>query len=80
MYNYSLKFKRNGYENQGYIKSETQYTGDEFKSFVKEAINNFSEEECKDLKLYDVFNKIIELHNDFNILDCCGFYELEMEI
>lgn len=79
MYNYSLKLKRKNHEYIDYLQSENKYTSEEFNYFIKEAIQELNISEVKELMLHDIFNEIIENHNDFKMIECETFRQIEIE-
>jgi len=84
MYNYSLDFRITGQEarkdiQRDGLKSEKEYSFDEWKAIVKEAIESIEENEMQYITTNVILRKVIELHNDFKPIDWNASIFIEME-
>jgi hypothetical protein len=84
MYNYSLDFRITGQEarkdiQRDGLQSEKEYSFDEWKTIVKEAIESIEENEIQYITTNVILRKIVELHNDFKPIDWKGSVFIEME-
>jgi len=84
MYNYSLDFRITGQEarkdiQRDGLKSEKEYSFDEWKAIVKEAIESIEENEMQYITTNVILRKVKELHNDFKPIDWNASIFIEME-